>query len=1199
MRSSRIASILRSIQEVPEPVRVHGLTTPSRALLISRFAQERAGHGPIVVICPSDDAAAELADDIECLSMTIDGRTVSALAFPTWEQSAYSPIAPSIRTRLSRVSVLARLRSQPRGGEALVVVTTLPALGQATLPAPVFDEYSIRLAVDGSVESREALVSRLLAAGYLRVDPVEDPGTFAVRGDIIDVFPPHLEEPVRIELFGDQVEKMRPFEPSSQRARDSECASLVLPPAREVLINSRTTPLLRERIKSRADDLGISRAVRDPILASVHDGMYPDHSDAWAPFAYESPATLAEHLPPDSTIVWSDELSTSQNLDEFLEEQRRLGSAPEGSGSILPPVESLFLTGGELDRNLRSSARLFLDQVALADLSELPAADSAPQADELPAGTEQEPPPSARHRADVRSNSDLARGTKHSLGELEPKFRLWLKQGFKIVVLASTTSQLERIRFLLDEREIPCRLAPKEGGGLLPGVAVLAEGAITEGFRWPAEGLVVLTESDVVGSRHVKRDRNRGSGATSSAGKDWAGLQALSDLAVGDAVVHVDHGIGRYQGLSRLDLSGAPADFLLLEYANRDKLYLPVYRLNVIQKYAGAGAEVTLDKLGSQQFAKTKEKVRDAVKKLAFDLVDLYAQRKIRQGARFSPRDHVLREFEAAFQFDETPDQLKAIDAILQDMETGKVMDRLVCGDVGYGKTEVAMRAAFRAVTEGKQVAVLVPTTVLAFQHEQSFKARYRDYPIRIESVSRFKSAREQKRILEDAAAGKIDVLIGTHRLLSKDVKFRDLALVIVDEEHRFGVEHKEKLKTLKLNTHVLTLTATPIPRTLHMALSGLRDISLINTPPVDRLPIRTYVSKYDEALIQRAIEFELNRGGQVFFLHNRVQTIHEIAKRIGELVPGASVAVGHGQMPEGELEQTMLGFYQKKANVLVCTTIIESGLDLPSANTIIINRADSLGLAQLYQIRGRVGRGQLRAYAYLMIPAEGAVTEDAKRRLEVIQRFVELGSGFSIASHDLEIRGGGDLLGPQQSGHIAAVGFDLYTELLDEAIREIQGKAPAPEESRREPEIKVPHPAFLADQYVPDVHQRLSLYRRFSAAENEAALDVLEQELRDRFGPLPPEAQNLLWLIRIKQLLKQLGVDALTVGPEKASLVPGPSSQLDPIRAIALVSAYPKAYQLTPDSKLVVKIPTASMRDLFFALETLLKQLASAAPRA
>jgi transcription-repair coupling factor (superfamily II helicase) len=521
-------------------------------------------------------------------------------------------------------------------------------------------------------------------------------------------------------------------------------------------------------------------------------------------------------------------------------------------------------------------------------------------------------------------------------------------------------------------------------------------------------------------------------------------------------------------------------------------------------------------------------------------------------------------------------------------------MDRLVCGDVGYGKTEVAMRAAFRAVSDGKQVAVLVPTTILAHQHEQSFKSRFKDYPYLIDSVSRFKNSKEQKETLGRVAEGKVDILIGTHRLLSRDVRFKDLGLLIVDEEHKFGVEHKEKLKTLKVNTSVMTLTATPIPRTLHMALSGLREISLINTPPVDRLPIRTFVSKFEDDLVRRAIEFELNRGGQVFFLHNRVQSIYEISKKIKELVPRAEIAVGHGQMPEDELETTMLRFIQKQANVLVCTTIIESGIDIPSANTILINRADTLGLAQLYQLRGRVGRGQERAYAYLLIPSEGALTEDARKRLEVIQKFVELGSGFQIASHDLEIRGGGDLLGPQQSGNIAAVGFDLYTELLEEAIAELRGKGGSlrDEERIKEPEIKSPFPAFLSESYVPDVHQRLALYRRLSAARNEEELRRLEEELQDRFGRLPSEAQNLIWIVRIKLLLKLAGVDALTVGPQKFSLLPGRACRFEPSRVVALVASQPLNYQLTPDSKFVVTFSTARLQDLLFRLEELFDRL-------
>jgi transcription-repair coupling factor (superfamily II helicase) len=1214
MHSSRIAEVIRSAQTLAQPIHVHGASIAARALLAARFSYEAPGS--VVVVCPDDDAAASFASDLECLSQTVDDQSLNVFLFPSWEQSPYSPIAPSIRTRLDRLRVLASLS---QGSEKKCVITSLPALCQATSPRDIFEKFSIHIKTNASIESREALILRLLASGYLRVDPVEDPGTFAVRGEIIDIFPPDREQPLRIELFDDLVEKIRTFDPQSQRTAQEPTAGLsefVVPPAREVLINSHTLATLREKIKERADDLGISRAIRDPILASVQDGTYPDHSDTWSAFAYPNgQSSLLDYLPDDITVIWSDELSALQLWDEFLDEQKRLAADSPQQGLILPPVEKLFGWNPRLEAQIRAKSRLFLDQIVLANLEAVEKGAAADAGDDAAFASgasgalpSKEPIISENHRVFTRSNKDLGGGSRDSLGELETQFKLWQRQGFKILCLASTQCQQERIRFLLEDRGFACVTCTKDTQPQ-PSVISLDIGSLSEGFRWPAEGLVVITEGEILGSRHVRAKKTK---KTTSAAKDWAGLQALSDLSVGDAIVHVDHGIGRYQGLVRLSLSGAPSDFLLLEYANKDKLYLPVYRLNVIQKYAGHGAEVSLDKLGSQHFAKAKEKVRDAVKRLAIDLVKLYAERKVRPGVAFAPRDASFREFEAKFAFDETPDQLRAIDETLSDMESGKVMDRLICGDVGYGKTEVAIRAAFRAVSDGKQVVVLVPTTVLAFQHEQSFRARLKEYPINIESVSRFKSQKEQKAILESVAKGKVDIIIGTHRLFSRDVKFNDLGLIIVDEEQRFGVEHKERLKTLKTNTHVLTLTATPIPRTLHMALAGLRDISLINTPPVDRLPIRTYVSKFDDSLVQRAIEFELARGGQVFFLHNRVQTIYETANKIRELVPGASVGVGHGQMSEGELEEAMISFYQKKTNVLVCTTIIESGLDLPSANTMIMNRADSLGLAQLYQIRGRVGRGQSRAYAYLFIPAEGAVTEDAKKRLEVIQRFVELGSGFNIASHDLEIRGGGDLLGPQQSGHIAAVGFDLYTELLEEAIAELEGK-PIGEESSREPEIKAPFPAYLGEEYVPDVHQRLSLYRRFSSATGEAELESLEQELADRFGPLPPEALNLLWLIRVKLLLKSTGIEALTVGPEKMSLIPGPASRLDPVRAIGLISGNPNKYQLTPDSKFIVTLGAApsataatgpggappTLRDLYFSLEQLFKTLMTPSPKA
>lgn len=1193
--SANIARIYTSATSLTDPIHVQGAPLSAQALITVRYLQDlqTEGHAnrPTVILCPDQETAQDLIADLDTFSKLIPQNPLRVLSFPTWEQSPYLSISPSIRIRLTRLQVLESFFQKSLQAPQ-VIVTTLAASCQATLPRTLFEKYSIRLSLNDSIHSRETLISKLIESGYARIETVEDPGTFAVRGEIVDVFASNLARPIRIELFGDLVERIRYFDPTTQRTSNQEeqtLSSVFFSPAREVLINQQTSALLRERIKGRADDLGISRLVRDPVLASIQNSNYPDHCDAWAPFAYEEIETLWDYLVTKdqlpTQVLWIDELSCLQGWEAFQTEQIRLCKESSGASLILPPFSDLFRWTSSLERSIRASTRIFFDRVQLANLETLEKAET-----DEPSGPEDASPFSTHHRVSVNLNTDLQQGVKHSLENLEPKIKLWLKQNYQIVIIASTESQIERIRFLLNERGFSCLVQTPPA----PSQITAWIGTLSEGFRWPAEKIAFLTEQELIGTKGKKLhlSSKRDSTEPASGAKNWSDLQSLSDLSVGDAVVHIDHGIGRYQGLVRLDLTGAPSDFLLLEYANKDKLYLPVYRLNIIQKYIGASDGISLDRLGSQQFSKTKDKVKTAVRKLAIDLIQLYAQRKLRPGIQFAPPDSLFREFEAEFPFDETPDQLKSIRDILHDLESGRSMDRLVCGDVGYGKTEVAMRAAFRAVSEGKQVAVLVPTTVLAFQHEQSFKNRLKNYPINIESISRFKSPKEQKRILEDLASGKIDIIIGTHRLLSGQIKFSDLGLIIIDEEHRFGVEHKERLKTLKVNTHVLTLTATPIPRTLHMALSGLRDISLINTAPVDRLPIRTYVSKYDEALIQRAIQFEVNRGGQVFFLHNRVQSIYEVAKKIQELIPSITVSVAHGQMSEQELEEAMISFYEKRSQLLVCTTIIESGLDVPSANTMIINRADTLGLAQLYQIRGRVGRSQLRAYAYLLIPAEGAVTDDAKRRLEVIQKFVELGSGFSIASHDLEIRGGGDLLGAQQSGNVNAVGFDLYMEILEEAIRELQGKPIPTEEQAREPEIKTPFSAYLSEEFVPDIHQRLSLYRRLSAASNEQALSALEEEIRDRFGALPLEAYNLIWLIRIKQLLKNSGIDSLTVGPQKVSLLPSAVSKLNPSRAIALVSSKPDRYQLLPDSKFVAKLETESLQSLFFGLEKLISLL-------
>jgi transcription-repair coupling factor (superfamily II helicase) len=1181
MLASSLESVLQSCSELAEPVRVSGVLGSAQAWTLLRYTR-RFGRSA-VILCPDDESCQELAGDLAALALLLPDDSSpqpEILAFPAYEKGLYSAITPSIRTRLQRAGVLGRLASHRQSGSKnpILVVTTLQAAALRTAPTTLWDQHSFRLTAGESCGSRESVIDRLLQGGYLRADTVEDPGTFSARGEIIDLYLPEEFEghpAIRIELFDDLVERIRPFDPETQRTSTPELASIFVSPCREVLVNRSTVPRLREKLKVHADEAGIPRSVRDPILEQTIDGIHPEFSESWAPFAYETTASLWSHAPAQCDLLVVDELSCQQSFDLWRQNERsdHIASSehPLEVRRILPSPELLNDESASRVSEILKNARLVLALMELADLAEIPEAGEDDRAAPESA--------SSKHRVSTRLNTDLSGTAQRSLDALEEKVRLWRRQNFRVLACAPTQGQADRLSHLLQERglEIPC-----------------SPSSLGSGFRWPSERLVVLTEPEILGESGRRRARGVRTSSASRSSDDWAGLQALSDLSLGDTIVHIDHGIGRYQGMVRLALSGAPSDFLLLEYANKDKLYLPVHRLNLIQKHGAADGSVSLDKLGSQQFQKTKEKVKDSVRKLAIDLVRLYAERKVRTGFRFSGRDQALEEFEARFPYEETPDQAKAIDATLEDMREGRIMDRLVCGDVGYGKTEVAIRAAYRAVLDGKQVAVLVPTTLLAHQHEQSFKSRMGGMPVTIESISRFKPASRQKAILRSTAEGKVDIIVGTHRLLSKDVAFKDLGLLVIDEEHRFGVEHKERLKTLKLNVPVLTLTATPIPRTLHMSLSGLRDISLIRTPPVSRLPIRTFISKREDALITKAIEFELSRGGQVFFMHNRVQSIHQTARHIKELVPRANITVAHGQMEEGELEKAITEFYEKRTNVLVCTSIIESGIDLPSANTILIDRADAFGLAQLYQIRGRVGRGDQRGYAYLLVPPESVISSDAKKRLDVIQRFVELGSGFQVASHDLEIRGGGELLGPQQSGNIQAVGFDLYLELLEEAVQEVRAEGPSDKPSQsKDPEIKAPFPAFLSEDYVPDVHQRLSLYRKLSSCSDDHQVDSLEEELRDRFGRLPSEAVSLLWLMRTKVHLRRLGIDAITVGKEKLVLVPGQGSSLDPVRAIALVSAHPSRYQLTPDSRFVASRAIGSMKELYFSIQELLRDLA------
>jgi transcription-repair coupling factor (superfamily II helicase) len=729
----------------------------------------------------------------------------------------------------------------------------------------------------------------------------------------------------------------------------------------------------------------------------------------------------------------------------------------------------------------------------------------------------------------------------------------WRAEGFRVVFVAADGQQAQHLQRILREHRFEPAMLPAGAGwdgraepGQSEGHAWLAvsTGDCSAGFSIPALGLVVLAEQEVYGARRRSLARpkyQRGSPIT-----------AFSDLEVGDLVVHEDHGIGRYLGLRTMTVGDRDGDFLLLEYAERNQLYLPVERLDLISKYLGGDeAAARLDRLGGAQWQRVKESVRAALREMAEGLLRLYAERAMAEGKAFSADTPWQHEFEASFRFEETPDQLRAIEDAKRDMERGRPMDRLVAGDVGYGKTEVALRAAFKAVADGHQVAVLVPTTVLAQQHWNTFTDRFGPFPARVELLSRFRSPKEQKAVIEGLRQGTVDVVIGTHRVLSKDVSFKNLGLLIVDEEHRFGVAHKERMKQLRASVDVLAMTATPIPRTLYMSLSGVRDLSVIETAPLERLPVETSVRRFSKAVIKEALERELARGGQVFFVHNRVQSLPSIARFIQELVPEARIVMAHGQMKERELEATMVRFVTGQADVLVSTAIVESGLDIPASNTIIVNRADRFGLAQLYQLRGRVGRERLQAYAYLLVPADGRVDEQAQRRLRVLQELTELGSGFKLALRDLEIRGAGNLLGPEQHGHIAAVGYDLYSKLLAEAVRELRGDATAP---AVDPVISVDAEGLLPEEYVPEVNQRLALYKRLAGADSDDAVAELRAELEDRFGPLPTVAEQLLDTVRIRVAARRLGVEKVEVGEGKALITFAPSTPIDPQRLVPAI---------------------------------------------
>lgn len=1149
-----IKDITAQLSAPPAGLRIAGLKGSTPAWIVSRMLADASEL--MLVITPDGDAADEFHRELLFYSGCHEGIQL----FPSWENAPYEHASPHPDVTGRRLNALFSMMN----GSAKVVVAPAAALCQRVLSRSDLNGVSDYL-LAGEEADREALLEKLVRLGYSHVPLVEDRGSFAARGGILDIFPPNLTAPVRIEFFGDFVETIRAFDPLTQRSLHP-VEDLVLLPSREIILNNEVMQQLPPKLKKLCDTLDIPLPRRRELLEQLQNAIYPPGIEYLQPLFHPVLETLFDYAGATAIRVLTDPDAIDESLERFAGELELAEAKAQENEDIICERNALFLPGDEVRGGISAGTVLSMPALEL-------------------------------HEPEVKSlalksfgNTELRIATSPEgeslLKPLVDRITGWLDEQMRIIVVCSQKAQSQRLFDLLSPHGLPVALEEHR----FPVVAErrdrrvsIMTGEISRGFRIHQENLVVVAEEEIFGPRSKRR------GLTEARKKQI--LTSLAELKPGDHMVHLDFGVGLYRGLQHLTVGDVEGDFLLLEYAGSDRLYLPVDRLNLVQRYVGSdGVEPHLDKLGGAGWEKSKAKARAAVEEMAGELLKIYAERELKEGHAFSPPDEMYREFEASFAWDETPDQMAAIEDVLADMQSSKPMDRLVCGDVGYGKTEVAMRGAFKAVLDGKQVAVLVPTTILAQQHHETFTRRFADYPLTVGMLSRFRTPKEQKETLEKVKKGEVDVVIGTHRLLQADVQFKDLGLLIVDEEQRFGVAHKEKLKKYRATVDIMTLTATPIPRTLYMSMMGIRDLSIIDTPPVDRLAIKTFVARFSEELVREAVLREIRRGGQVFFVHNRVQSIGLMQEHLQRIVPEAKIAVGHGQMDEKELEKVMLGFMHGETNLLLCTTIIESGLDIPSANTLIINRADSFGLAQLYQLRGRVGRSRQRAYAYFMIPGEGSISQEARERLRIMQEITELGAGFRIATHDLEIRGAGDLLGGKQSGQIAAVGFELYTEMLEEAVNQMKGED---REIRIEPEMKLRIPAFIPEDYVPQPNLRLILYKKLTQAQSEDDVSDVAQEFVDRFGPLPPAVTFLLEVMNIRIMLKQRLIQEIEFDGSRLLLSFHPRTIVSPDIIIGLVRQQPKKYQFTPDFRLIAEISDRSFDGILAEARNLLKSLA------
>ena len=1097
------------------------------------------------------------------------GRPPAVLAFPDWETLPYDVFSPHQDIVSERLRTLAQLPATNHG----LLVVPINTLLQRLPPAPFVAAHVLELTVGQPLELGKT--RRLLEqAGYRCVPEVGEHGEFAVRGSVLDLYPMGSDEPIRVDLFDDEIETIRGFDPETQLGTTRHTHVSLLP-GREFPVDD--AAIGRFRAGWRASFEG--DPTRSRIYQSVSDGNLPGGVEAWLPLFHTETATLFDYLPQATTVFLAGTIAerTHQIWGEITAryEQRR----HDADRPLLAP-ERLYMPANEL-----------LDRIDACTTVQWAEEDAAALARGPAPGIVRHPtrplPPLA---LDPGSRDTTRTSLDALLAGLDAD-----DAPTRVLFVAETSGHretlLDALRLHAITPPVHADFAAFEAGDDRYGIVV---SPMDQGAWIPpadaAAGLLVITEAELYPNRVQQRRRRR------RAAQDPAALiRDLTALQLDAPVVHEEHGVGRYRGLQRLDVGACPTEFLILEYADAAKLYVPVASLHLITRYTGGDPEhAPLHRLGSGQWEKARSRAAKRVRDVAAELLDVYARRAARRGVAMDGDSDAYQRFAAAFAYEETPDQADAINAVLADLASEQPMDRVVCGDVGFGKTEVAMRAAFVAVQSGYQVIVLVPTTLLAGQHDQSFRDRFADWPVTIAQMSRFVDAKTRKETVAGLADGRVDIVIGTHQLLQSTLSIKRLGLVIIDEEQRFGVRQKERLKSLRAEVDILTLTATPIPRTLNMALAGIRDLSLITTPPARRLAVKTFVSEWDDGLIEEACLREFKRGGQVYFLHNDVQSIERMADRLGALLPQASIGIAHGQLPERELEQAMLDFYHQRLNLLVCSTIIESGIDIPSANTIIINRADRFGLAQLHQLRGRVGRSHHRAYAYLIRPVEAVMTPEARRRLLAIAAHEDLGAGFNLASHDLEIRGAGELLGAEQSGEITEVGFTFYNRLLERAVRDLRsGKVPeldGPLSSGCEVELHIP--ALLPDDYLPDVHARLVLYRRIAVADDHAALRALQVEMIDRFGLLPEPAKNLFACAELRLRAGELDLRRIDIGDDGGMLVFGDPARIDAMRLVRLIQQAPQHYRLDGDERLRILIGGRTVTERIRLVETVIDAL-------